>query len=233
MGRAGAFACQEVLAPRRPCGRRRNRPFQYSIISAFQSTPPMRAATACLGPLGDEGGVSIQAAHAGGDERGGDGADVAGVVSIHAAHAGGDEVNRPVTITLESVSIHAAHAGGDRNARRVTQTSLCFNPRRPCGRRQVCAFFCVALILFQSTPPMRAATGYGGTCGPCWRFNPRRPCGRRRRTGNKGGSVSMFQSTPPMRAATVPIADCSKAMLFQSTPPMRAATPRMRKSSGG
>ena len=82
---------------------------------------------------------------------------------------------------MSVVSIHAAREGGDANAASLAASAVCFNPRRPRGRRQ-------------STPSAKLTAGKsvsihaareGGdkdkavefaTVG---RFNPRRPRGRR------------------------------------------------------
>ena len=104
-----------------------------------------------------------------------------------------------------------------------------------------------ASVMFQSTPPARAATSQTLRSGALSGFNPRRPRGRRRAVCGGSGPGNKFQSTPPARAATsrhpaaVFVPGCfnprrprgrrhtglighSPSLAFQSTPPARAAT---------
>ena len=78
-------------------------------------------------------------------------------VSTHAPLAGSDAAH-VVDRALQPVSTHAPLAGSDSKGGLVTSFSNGFNPRSPCGERQV--------------PATRAN----------WRscFNPRSPCGERR-----------------------------------------------------
>ena len=84
----------------------------FISAQAFQSTPPVKAATLlkCCQPEPAE-------------------------ISIHAAHEGGDPRNVFVFDNV-GISIHAAREGGDR----------CILLHRACA------------TLFQSTPPVKAAT---------------------------------------------------------------------------
>ena len=80
------------------------------------------------------------------------------------------------------ISIHAAREGGDQDTAPVA---------------------CLANV-FQSTPPVRAAT---------------------RRRIILYSCRDIFQSTPPVRAATFDLCNSELyQMVFQSTPPVRAAT---------
>ena len=124
------------------------------------------------------------------------------------------------------ISIHATHAGGDRHGCYTRTWWFNFNPRHPCGWRRCTRSVAVTGTTFQSTPPMRVATGLtgnpavrrsisihathaGGDVAPvvlpkrALYFNPRHPCGWRRGTQSHVGCPSIFQSTPPMRVATV------------------------------
>ena len=80
------------------------------------------------------------------------------IISIHAAREGGDCVNVHA-VDIINISIHAAREGGDALA----------------------AVHRLGVPLFQSTPPVKAATKSG-----CNRFRHHR-----------------FQSTPPVKAATI------------------------------
>ena len=123
----------------------------------FQSTPPVKAATVIYGFTQNGEMISIHAAREGGDHvTFGDLWEQ--YISIHAAREGGD-CKAPASETAKTISIHAAREGGD---------GPCL--RRGCRQR-----------LFQSTPPVKAAT-----------INTLRP--------DQGSPV--FQSTPPVKAAT-------------------------------
>ena len=121
--------------------------------------------------------ISIHAAREGGDDDVYARNDFALGISIHAAREGGD-VQMDSTAKMIGISIHAAREGGDGIA------------------------IASAILKFQSTPPVKAATVHG-TC-------PR---------------YSLFQSTPPVKAATGNhIMLHHSGRLFQSTPPVKAAT---------
>ena len=124
------------------------------------------------------------------------------IVSIHAPHAGRDQRGRVVKV-LSVVSIHAPHAGRDmQNMQQSARSGM-----------------------FQSTRPMRGATGNLFCCwgfksvsihaphagrAICVRrlihlrigFNPRAPCGARRHAMLQDENAALFQSTRPMRGAT-------------------------------
>ena len=100
-----------------------------------------------------------------------------------------------------------------------------FNPRAPCGARQLFSPIPLSSLIFQPTRPLRGATAAGLTnysnfhisthaplagrdriCGIRNRirqhFNPRAPCGARLRVSNRGESNFIFQPTRPLRGAT-------------------------------
>ena len=124
---------------------------------AFQSTPPVKAAT-------------FRTARA----------CQCRAISIHAAREGGDAITDDV-LPKGSISIHAAREGGD---------AVLFGVLH-------------AVIVFQSTPPVKAAT----LCPP-----KNRQCAsisiHAARDGGDGAVYSslpipqLFQSTPPVKAAT-------------------------------
>ena len=104
--------------------------------------------------------------------------------------------------TIVQVSIHAPLAGCDLGLMVVFLSSICFNPRPPCGVRPA------AISL------------------PCSSvgFNPRPPCGVRLEKIAKIKGVTAFQSTPPLRGATESLRLTLFRSKFQSTPPLRGAT---------
>ena len=101
------------------------------------------------------------------------------------------------------ISIHAPRAGGDEKIPPDVMADVDFNPRPPCGGRQVARRAHTRIInisihapraggdlrrrlmsnmakAFQSTPPVRGATISGRRMLPLdFYFNPRPPCGGR------------------------------------------------------
>ena len=79
---------------------------------------------------------------------------------------------------------------------------------------------------FQSTLPVRGATGFGvQNAQNLWNFNPRSPCGERLARGLAISSTNAFQSTLPVRGATITDIVIEEATeIFQSTLPVRGAT---------
>ena len=106
-------------------------------------------------------------------------------------------------LDAQGISIHAPHAGCDMTD---MATGCCasenFNPRTPCGVRQIRLMFRCFLA----------------------DFNPRTPCGVRRRFLPSICTKCLFQSTHPMRGATDLIPFLNSLKEFQSTHPMRGAT---------
>ena len=120
--------------------------------SIFQSTPPVKAATARIEAAEPLSLISIHAAREGGDDvdkasrippkvfqstppvkaaterRAKQRARVG--ISIHAAREGGD-INVKDVIIEPVISIHAAREGGDNYDADVRQCYRDFNPRRP------------------------------------------------------------------------------------------------------
>ena len=104
---------------------------------------------------------------------------------------------------FDLISIHAAREGGDQK----TDVEKAYPS------------------LFQSTPPVRAATSLGHHAAVTGRISihaAREGGDQRRRTALALAEV--FQSTPPVRAATAGPAINFACRPFQSTPPVRAAT---------
>ena len=121
--------------PRRPRGRRRVTFGTAGTIYSFQSTPPARAATSRIQHRERRNKVSIHAAREGGDAPGRRcSSNVPVFQSTPPARAATGEATHHST--LVGVSIHAAREGGDAAAGNSPAFSVCFNPRRPRGRRQ-------------------------------------------------------------------------------------------------
>ena len=118
---------------------------------------------------------------------------------------------RPEPPEVENaISIHAPHAGRDRVEQEINPPSGYFNPRAPCGARHDLMSKGEGVLTFQSTRPMRGATGCVRRVAAILRisihaphagrdttvavepshatyFNPRAPCGARRE--NRGRMV--------------------------------------------
>ena len=194
----------------------------------FQSTRPLRGATARARRPGATAPISIHAPLAGRDVAvPGHAADTIGFQSTHPLR--GATTTKVDVYTSIGISIHAPLAGCDRTA--AVRRRVCgdFNPRTPCGAR------------LHTRRASRACALH---------FNPRAPCGARRfkaaeiakteaisihaplagrddcpRDGDRRSE--RFQSTRPLRGAT-----CSQLTQFfsrhqfQSTRPLRGATHR-------
>ena len=103
-------------------------------VTIFQSTPPVKAATAVNNRNAAYSPISIHAAREGGDYIAGQD-EMSDTISIHAAREGGDRlVNNK--IYTNRISIHAAREGGD----------------------PIIHMWLTPMGLFQSTPPVKAAT---------------------------------------------------------------------------
>ena len=79
-------------------------------------------------------------------------------ISIHAPHAGRDLLVCTGQFGI-AISIHAPHAGRDRGRGRQGHADEDFNPRAPCGARPLPLPNPLRPQPFQSTRPMRGATG--------------------------------------------------------------------------
>ena len=148
----------------------------------FQATRPMRGATAdhAAGAFGVD--VSIHAPHAGRDVdavnnalwqllfqstrpmRGATGRGYdprcTGCVSIHAPHAGRD-AHWHILLSFGGSFNPRAPCGARRGRWSLSIDPTCFNPRAPCGARRNPSPMMEEISKFQSTRPMRGATGRG------------------------------------------------------------------------
>ena len=148
------------------------------------------------------------------------------------------------------LSIHAPRAGCDAEKIERKRTKQNFNPRTPCGVRRnligdkhftvrisihapragcdiALLDGSVSLDTFQSTHPVRGATGSAAAHMPCaYNFNPRTPCGVRRhayRPRNDDYHISIH--APRAGCDSDDHGNLTKENTFQSTHPVRGATP--------
>ena len=126
-------------------------------------------------------------------------------ISIHTPLAGSDlyDCTWP---RISFISIHTPLAGSD-----FSPAHSASSPSR-----------------FQSTLPLRGATGRVALRFCLEYFNPHSPCGERRIWVTCMAVVVVFQSTLPLRGATMSRLGDNLVEAFQSTLPLRGATAEMR-----
>ena len=159
----GRSSFRSDFNPRAPCGARLITALIASTSSVFQSTRPMRGATAGRAGHPRPRRISIHAPHAGRD------GDIGGLGSMGKnfnprAPCGARPCFGKDQNIFGVISIHAPHAGRDRPAPNVAEIIEYFNPRAPCGARP---------SLFLRVSGVLQSTRY---------FNPRAPCGARLRS---------------------------------------------------
>ena len=145
----------------------------------FQSTLPLRGATAYRFSIDETLIISIHTPLAGSDAH--HAIRLGGfTISIHTPLAGSDyrvaAVEKPTKI-----SIHTPLAGSDSASGHVPHTHEYFNPHSPCGER------------LYSARRTRIAPQH---------FNPHSPCGERLFRSFVDEWGELFQSTLPLRGAT-------------------------------
>ena len=189
--------------PRTPCGVRHQPGRVLYGAVPFQSTHPLRGATA-IGRNGRANNADFNPRTPCGVRHGIE--DFCPpYVSFQSTHPlrGATLPARAVILAL-SISIHAPLAGCDGDCTGCINNVLHFNPRTPCGVRP-----------------------RGRLCRiPRADFNPRTPCGVRLNVCLLCAAAYLFQSTHPLRGATLPLCldELQVIKEFQSTHPLRGAT---------
>ena len=204
--------------PRTPCGVRHERANLLHTKSIFQSTHPLRGATASVvdnlavtvvfqstHPLR---GATCRSCRGLCDAKNFNPRTPCGVrpqflihiggfleISIHAPLAGCDLVHSKHKFGLPGISIHAPLAGCDSPSRGLAGWIVDFNPRTPCGVRRGVIGDIHIVKQFQSTHPLRGATVTKVT---------------------NRIVIGQFQSTHPLRGATANLTNsypqiCTKA----------------------
>ena len=192
----------------------------------FQSTRPVRGATARLSPPVICTATRFNPrAPCGARRFRRAGGSLGKAVSIHAPRAGRDSSSTSNRHTSRRFNPRAP-CGARRDALSSPSSIPCFNPRAPCGARPALRYSMARSIAFQSTRPVRGATllyirdtasnrvsihapragrdlKAGKRHGPASCFNPRAPCGARPSQRTTNGSGREFQSTRPVRGATL------------------------------
>ncbi len=188
--------------PRTPCGARPPTGREKCARTSFQSTHPLRGATAAAEASAREEQISIHAPLAGRD---------LGLLAFKRVFA-------------KFQSTHPLR-GATADTWELTASGINFNPRTPCGVRQIREVVYMTKLLFQSTHPLRGATVLQAGLRSMERyFNPRTPCGVRQPYAFIIFTKMVFQSTHPLRGATSATTRTFTRSTFQSTHPLRGAT---------
>ena len=209
--------------PRSPYGERRYSPSQWRPFKGFQSTLPLRGATAKFLRGFDQGQISI-----------------------HAPLTGSD--TEVVVIPVPRINFNPRSPYGERHLHFFYDViPVYFNPRSPYGERPSIFDLTHPIPRFQSTLPLRGATkvvfwarghadisihapltGSDAARKPASfkmsHFNPRSPYGERPSLPIFPWEEKRFQSTLPLRGATSFLQPFPSSGLFQSTLPLRGAT---------
>ena len=153
-------------------------------------------------------------------------------ISTHAPLAGRDPRPRPRRGSTK-ISTHAPLAGRDRRGLHREEDNYYFNPRAPCGARQLgTEYRNKGQKIFQPTRPLRGATRkLNKLSRAVIDFNPRAPCGARRIAMEhrpEGGQISTHAPLAGRDSKSVQITMHIFAitdkfqMLLHRMPPVRA-----------
>ena len=170
-------------------------------MEEFQSTLPVRGATAGWATPCSSTKISIHAPRAGSDLRLSPLQRAEYMISIHAPRAGSDAIKRRY-INITAISIHAPRAGSDEGL------------WAGIGDK----------IISIHAPRAGSDPSWPPSSHSCWHFNPRSPCGERLIILVMLDLHPAFQSTLPVRGATRWPASPGYWPEFQSTLPVRGAT---------
>ena len=170
--------------PRAPCGARHRGEHAAARVNVnFNPRAPCGARRACAGALlraaQDFNPRAPCGARHGSTAKRGDGMSI----STHAPLAGRDPRPRPRRGSTK-ISTHAPLAGRDRRGLHREEDNYYFNPRAPCGARQLgTEYRNKGQKKFQPTRPLRGATSAARQkLYDAIDFNPRAPCGARPRS---------------------------------------------------
>ena len=95
------------------------------------------------------------------------------------------------------VSIHAPRAGSDARCPTRRTCPACFNPRPPCGERPAANWHTSRQKRFNPRPPCGERPEHTGTGSSRDCFNPRPPCGERRGPPAPATAYGRFNPRPP------------------------------------
>ena len=232
--------------PRTPCGVRRRSGGASARCARFQSTHPLRGATASQ--LQSSMQSLFQSTHPlrGATTPDGERKEDTIFQSTHPLR-GATSFRRQYGIP-SNISIHAPLAGCDMRVQVKGNFNVHFNPRTPCGVRLMRADAKANRRAFQSTHPLRGATWSvdklgdavkisihaplagcdalaGGAKNGRIDFNPRTPCGVRPGViSSKACGIRYFNPRTPCGVRRARPTAASGQRRFQSTHPLRGAT---------
>ena len=103
------------------------------------------------------------------------------------------------------ISTHAPRAGSDIPQHCGDTSHFNFNPRSPCGERQISRTRCPSAYTFQPTLPVRGATSFAIRHSLIARFQPTLPVRGATRLESRADLLRRFQPTLPVRGATRPV----------------------------
>ena len=131
--------------------------------------------------------------------------DSVSFISIHAPLTGCDKKGKSRAYQSDNFNPRTPYGMRRSWAWRPNLCRRYFNPRTPYGMRHVKVFHVVVLVIFQSTHPLRDATGTTNTSYSPYAISIHAPltgCDERLEAYND--DVLIFQSTHPLRDATLP-----------------------------
>ena len=232
----GGHAHERELAhfnPRAPCGARRRLPNEDVCHYKFQSTRPLRGATALLAQEAEKLKISIHAPLAGRD------AYRTGTRSWKASF----QSTRPLRGATWSLSSRSSAdrfqstrplRGATFNHQGLSISAIYFNPRAPCGARPRSARAAARSRHFNPRAPCGARQAGTSKRSRSQNFNPRAPCGARL------GDLCLYRSlchisihAPLAGRDGIHTGHSSIIDGFQSTRPLRGATKASPVSGSG
>ena len=165
--------------PRAPCGARRGLSILIWVLVIFQPTRPLRGATPSFDVFDPYFFISTHAPLAGRDLKETD-ERAYQHISTHAPLAGRDGKRRTDRADRPDISTHAPLAGRDSSSGISSNSLSHFNPRAPCGARQLRIVTFQPLFNFNPRAPCGARPSRNWLMRRTSHFNPRAPCGARR-----------------------------------------------------
>ena len=134
--------------------------------------------------------------------------------------------NKPIG----DISIHAPRVGSDSILAVTVCRSVYFNPRSPCGERQVAGGpTAVGGIISIHAPRVGSDSSRISKRKLANNFNPRSPCGERLALSSNSQASENFNPRSPCGERRTKLPDIQKSWIFQSTLPVWGATYQISK----
>ena len=224
------MAQKENFNPRTPCGVRRTLVSSSCVIEGFQSTHPLRGATAATPVPFDT--FRFQSTHPlrGATPRQSVSLRLCTFQSTHPLR--GATPFLPDAVKCRRFQSTHPLRGATVSSLPMRSLSTNFNPRTPCGVRLIAEDAFPAIITFQSTHPLRGATRLraGSTAGGNISIHaPLAGCDYNEYKAMRQEQISIHA---PLAGCDVPnITKKPPRLEFQSTHPLRGATAKLPKYS--